>query len=371
MLRRLSYRGPPARSRYISRLASAFVFGSQINMLARHRRPLEGRLDVDSVREYTRLNYVPAPATIFRDVHKVRPAEFIVIDEQGEVVDQRIYWSPSDSLETELPKVTGSTDETLSHLETALHGAIRSRMLSDVPIGAFLSGGIDSSLVSALMQANSSGPIRTFSIGSDQMEADEAKYAKQVARHLGSDHTELYISEDEVKKALPLIPQIFDEPLADASQIPTFLVSQLAVKDIKVVLSGDGGDELFAGYNRHRLAPQLWKRLRLVPMPLRPLLAGGWTVSAMTRRGYPGSQVVEFRAPKARHSSTSWRARCAPVRIMNSMSCFRRTGSPRPVFSRRRRGPQKCGGEDGLGRVRSCSRCCSVTSTGSCRMTCW
>ena len=188
-----------------ARLASAFVFGSQINALARHKagKPT----DVDSVREYTRLNYVPAPATIFRDVHKVRPAEFIVIDEQGEVVDQRIYWSPSDSLETELPKVKGSTDETLSHLETALHGAIRSRMLSDVPIGAFLSGGIDSSLVSALMQANSSGPIRTFSIGSDQIEADEAKYAKQVARHLGSDHTELYISEDEVKKALPLMPR--------------------------------------------------------------------------------------------------------------------------------------------------------------------
>ena len=258
---------------YFARLASAFVFGSQINALARHQA-WEGRLDVDSVREYTRLNYVPAPATIFRDVHKVRPAEFIVIDEQGEVVDQRIYWSPSDSLETELPKVTGSTDETLSHLETALHEAVRSRMLSDVPIGAFLSGGIDSSLVSALMQANSSGPIRTFSIGSDQIEADEAKYAKQVARHLGSDHTELYISEDEVKKALPLMPQIFDEPLADASQIPTFLVCQLAVKDIKVVLSGDGGDELFAGYNRHRLAPRLWKRLRLVPMPLRPLLTG-------------------------------------------------------------------------------------------------
>ena len=216
----------------------------------------------------------PAPATIFRDVHKVRPAEFIVIDEQGEVVDQRIYWSPSDSLETELPKVTGSTDETLSHLETALHGGDPLEDVVGSFIGAFLSGGIDSSPVSALMQANSSGPIRTFSIGSDQIEADEAKYAKQVARHLGSDHTELYISEDEVKKALPLMPQIFDEPLADASQIPTFLVSQLAVKDIKVVLSGDGGDELFAGYNRHRLAPRLWKRLRLVPMPLRPLLAG-------------------------------------------------------------------------------------------------
>ena len=137
-------------------------------------------------------------------------------------------------------------------------------MLSDVPIGAFLSGGIDSSLVSALMQANSSGPIRTFSISSDQIEADEAKYAKQVARHLGSDHTELYISEDEVKKALPLMPQIFDEPLADL-QIPTFLVSQLAVKDIKVVLSGDGGDELFAGYNRHRLAPRLWKEATPCP----------------------------------------------------------------------------------------------------------
>ena len=243
-------------------------------------------------------------------------------------------------------------------------------MLSDVLIGAFLSGGIDSSLVSALMQANSSGPIRTFSIGSDQMEADEAKYAKQVARHLGSDHTELYISEDEVKKALPLMPQIFDEPLADASQIPTFLVSQLAVKDIKVVLSGDGGDELFAGYNRHRLAPRLWKRLRLVPMPCGPSRRLGGRCQRWTRRGCPGSQgsnsgregqITALQAGGALRARTHDEFYELLQTNWITSPCVFQT-SPRSAEMRRGRWS---------GRVRSCSRCCSVTSTGSCRMTCW
>lgn len=256
---------------YFAKFNSSFIFGSQINALACHG-DWQGKLDKQSVQQYTRLNYVPAPATIFQNVFKLRPAEFVVVDHAGIIQKKQTYWSCV-PCSFEKQRLENTVEKQLEQLESVLIKGVQSRMLSDVPIGAFLSGGVDSSLVTALMQANSSRPIKTFSIGSDNSDADEALHARQVARYIGSDHTELYVSHNDVKTALPQMAKIFDEPFADASQIPTFLVSQLAAKEVKVVLSGDGGDELFAGYNRHFLAPKIWKSLRLVPMPVRRLVS--------------------------------------------------------------------------------------------------
>jgi asparagine synthase (glutamine-hydrolysing) len=231
-----------------------------------------GEIDRDALVLYARHGYVPSPYSIWRGVAKLAPgclAEFALGDGEPRIEP---YWS---ALQVALAGVAAPRREPESALVDELDGllrrAVRGQMVADVPLGAFLSGGIDSSTVVAMMQAESDRPVHTFTIGFAEAEYNEAEHAKAVATHLGTDHTELYVSPAQARDVIPRLPDIYCEPFADASQIPTFLVSQLARRHVTVALSGDAGDELFGGYNRYLLAQRIWRWLSLAPLPLRQL----------------------------------------------------------------------------------------------------
>ena len=253
---------------YWGRFGSRFLFGSELKAL----RACPGwvpELDRDALCAYLRYNYLPAPHSIYRGVRKLEPGCLLSIQANGDVREER-YWDLRDIAQKSIADAADmSAEETVAELDLLLGDAVRRRMVADVPLGAFLSGGIDSSTVVALMQASSSRPVRTFSIGFHEAGYDEARYAKEVARHLGTEHTELYVQSDHARTVIPRLVEWWDEPFADSSQIPTYLVSELTREHVTVALSGDGGDELFAGYNRYVWAERQWKRLRRVPGPAR------------------------------------------------------------------------------------------------------
>jgi asparagine synthase (glutamine-hydrolysing) len=250
------------------------LFGSQPKAIAAHPA-WEKRLDQVALREYLRFGYVPAPQAIYEGMRQLEPGCLIEIDAAGRIAERR-YW---DMAEVAARGIAGRRDDDekalADELETLLRSAIRLRMIADVPLGAFLSGGIDSSTVVALMQAESNRPIKTFSIGFHEGSHDEAVHAKAVAAHLGTEHRELYLSPAEAREIIPSLPDWYDEPFADSSQIPTHLVSRLARQEVTVALSGDGGDELFAGYTRYTTGPMLWRRSTSLPAPLRHMAAAG------------------------------------------------------------------------------------------------
>jgi len=261
-----------------------FAFGSELKSLAAVPG-FERRLDRDALASYLRFLYVPAPATIYQGVRKLPPGHLITIrDPSVPLPLPEAYWSAltaaRDGASTQL---VSSDEEAVDRLDALLQEAVRLRLEADVPLGALLSGGIDSSTVVALMQEALPRPARTFTIGFDRPEHDEAEHARAIARHLGTDHTELRVSGADALKVVPLLPDMFDEPLADPSQIPTYLVSALARRHVTVALSGDGGDELFAGYNRYRHGAGLSRRLARVPASVR-----GATAAALAAVG-PGA----------------------------------------------------------------------------------
>ena len=257
---------------------AGLVFGSELHALIQHPS-FERTVDRDALTLYLRYNSIPAPHTIYRDAYKVVPGTLLRFrNPTREGREERTYWSASDvAAQGQRSPFTGSADAAVDRLDALLREAVGARMLADVPLGAFLSGGVDSSVVVALMQTQSDRPVRTFSIGSPDAGFDEAPQARLVAEHLGTDHTELYVTAQDALDTVPLLGRMYDEPFADSSQIPTYLVSALARRDVTVALSGDGGDELFAGYNRHVWAGRVWNAMRLLPRPGRRVLARGLT----------------------------------------------------------------------------------------------
>jgi asparagine synthase (glutamine-hydrolysing) len=247
-------------------------FGSQLKSFRQHPA-WRGEIDKSVLTSYFYLNYVPTPHTIFQGMHKLKPGTYITIDANKNMAENTYWDFSSVAREGVLNRQPVSTADAIEQLDTLLRDAVKSRMIADVPLGAFLSGGIDSSVVVSMMQAQSNQPIKTFSIGFSEEGYNEAIYAKKVAQHLGTQHQELYLSAQEAIAVIPQLPTWFDEPFADVSQIPTYLVSQLARKSVTVSLSGDGGDELFAGYHRYHLGYHLWRWMGYLPFPARKALA--------------------------------------------------------------------------------------------------
>ncbi|MES2196569.1 MAG: asparagine synthase (glutamine-hydrolyzing) [Pseudomonadota bacterium] len=259
---------------YYGRIGRSFAFASELKAFRAHPA-WNPEVDRNAVALLMRHNYVPAPYSIYKGFHKLRPGHFLVLADGDREPRIECWWSARDAAERgRAHAFEGSPDEAVTALETLLKQSIKGQMMADVPLGAFLSGGIDSSAVVALMQSMSPQPIRTFTIGFHQAEYNEAERAKEVARHLGTDHTELYVSEREAIDVIPSLPEIYCEPFSDSSQIPTYLVSKLARRNVTVSLSGDGGDELFSGYTRYALADEFWKKLARVPRSLRRATAG-------------------------------------------------------------------------------------------------
>lgn len=245
------------------------LFGSELKALRIHPE-FRGEIDRNALALLLRHNYVPAPYTIYRDIYKLPPGTCLTVSASGRATAPVSYWSAREVAERGQTNLfPGSVQEAAGELDALLRQSIRGQMLSDVPLGAFLSGGIDSSMIAALMQAQSARPVKTFTIGFWEKEYNEADHARAVAAHLGTDHTEWFVTEDDALAVVPQLPEIYDEPFADSSQIPTLLVSRLARKQATVSLSGDGGDELFGGYNRYLWTGGIWRRLRWLPAPLR------------------------------------------------------------------------------------------------------
>jgi asparagine synthase (glutamine-hydrolysing) len=271
-------------------------------------------LNQDALASYLRLAYVPSPHSIYRGIEKLAQGHGVTIEADGSA-ETWAYWSLAEAARrAKDAPLEVSDDEAVSALEALLGDAVKRRLVSDVPLGAFLSGGIDSSTVAAMMRAKSNAAVRTYSIGFDERGYDEAPHARAVANHLGTEHTELYVSPREAQAVIPELPAIYDEPFADSSQVPTYLLSKLTRQHVTVALSGDGGDELFAGYTRHRFAralarmpeslgkglacglslagPSLWDRVfNVLPARRRPSLAGDKMLkaSAMLREGGTGA----------------------------------------------------------------------------------
>ncbi|GAB3646137.1 asparagine synthase (glutamine-hydrolyzing) [Ramlibacter alkalitolerans] len=249
------------------------LFGSELKSL-RAWPGFAPSENADALADFLKYSYVPAPATIYEGVWKLPPATSLTVREEnvrsGTLPAPVAYWDMvGTALAARQRGFAGTRESALEQLQEVLGRSARRRMVSDVPLGALLSGGIDSSLTTALMQDGASQPVRTFTIGMEEAGYDEAVHARAVSKHLGTRHTELRLTSAEVQAAIPEVAATYDEPFADSSQVPTYLVSRMAREHVTVVLSGDGGDELFAGYNRYFHGPRVWSRLSGVPSPLR------------------------------------------------------------------------------------------------------
>lgn len=254
---------------------ACFLFGSEVSAMKAHPAFAAG-IDRDALCLLMRHNCIPAPHSIYKGIHKLLPGHFLTVSLRQREPILRAYWSlPQVAMAGVAHPYQGSAEQAVDELEALLKTAVRQQMLADVPLGAFLSGGIDSSTVVALMQAQSAQPVKTFSIGSNDEGYNEAMHAKAVAQHLGTDHTELYVTPQQALDVIPRLPLLYSEPFSDSSQIPAFLVSQLARQRVTVALSGDAGDELFGGYNRYVLTRNQWGKISRVPQWLRAWMASG------------------------------------------------------------------------------------------------
>jgi len=253
---------------------AAFLFGSELSALRRHPA-FAADINRDALAMYMRHNCIGGVQSIYKGIHKLAPGHLLTVSLAAPQPVVRDWWSGTAMARRGVAQpFTGSYDDAVDALEALLRDAVCQQMMADVPLGAFLSGGIDSSTVVALMQAQSSKPVRTFSIGFHEAGYNEAEHAKAVAQHLGTDHTELYVTAQQALDVIPKLPRLYSEPFADSSQIPTFLVSRLARQHVTVSLSGDAGDELFCGYRRYQMTARLWGKLSRIPRPLRKMASG-------------------------------------------------------------------------------------------------
>lgn len=273
---------------YFGWSGKSFIFGSELKSFYRYPY-FDAEINRDAMALYLRYNCIPSPYSIYRNIYKLAQGCILTIplqkagyysdfspypEEEGATWKPKRYWSSHEiAREANENLFTGSENAAAEHLEKLLKDSIKMRMVADVPLGAFLSGGIDSSIMVALMQVQSSRSVKTFTIGFEEEEFNEAKHAKAVAEHLGTEHTELYITPREAMDVIPRLPQLYDEPFSDSSQIPTYLVSHLTRQHVTVSLSGDGGDELFGGYMRHFAFQALWKHIGRIPPSLRRFFA--------------------------------------------------------------------------------------------------
>lgn len=252
-----------------------FLFGSELKALKAHPS-FDAEIDRGALALLMRHSYIPAPHSIYKGIQKLMPGTLLTVSLAERTPVEAAYWSLAQAAVAGVANPYEGTDtEAVGALEKVLLTAIERQMVADVPLGAFLSGGIDSSAVVALMQAQSARPIKTFTIGFNETGYNEAVHAKAVAKHLGTEHTELYVSPQAALDVIPRLPDLYCEPFSDSSQIPTFLVAQLARQNVTVSLSGDAGDELFGGYNRYLLTNKLWHKLSRIPHGVRGAVAGG------------------------------------------------------------------------------------------------
>jgi asparagine synthase (glutamine-hydrolysing) len=262
---------------YYGWMGDTLLFGSELKALRTHPA-WRGEVDREALTLFLRYGYIPAPRSIYQGIQKALPGTILRFRAGASRVEPEttVYWSAREAAETGMAAADGrSESELVDELESRLGEAVRREMVADVPLGAFLSGGIDSSLIVALMQAHSDRPVRTFTIGFEEPEYNEAPHANAVARHLGTDHTELFVHPAEALAVVPRLPTLYDEPFADSSQGPTLLVCELARQHVTVSLSGDGGDELFGGYDRYFLGLRAWSFIRPIPRFLRRAVGRG------------------------------------------------------------------------------------------------
>jgi asparagine synthase (glutamine-hydrolysing) len=250
-----------------------FMFASELKALKKHPS-FQSKINRDAIALQLQHGYIPDPYSIYEGIQKLHPGHFITLNAKTNEISDSSYWSLSETVENAKDNpFQGNISEMIFEVERVLKEAVRSQMIADVPLGAFLSGGIDSSLVTALMQSESNTPTKTFTIGFNEKGYNEAEFAKTVAKHLKTDHTELYVTERDALNVIPLLPSLYDEPFSDSSQIPTFLVSQMTKQHVTVALSGDGADELFGGYNRYFWANTIWNRIGFLPHGMRKNIA--------------------------------------------------------------------------------------------------
>jgi asparagine synthase (glutamine-hydrolysing) len=239
-----------------------FLFGSELKALMQHPR-FEKEININAAAAYMQFGYVPAPHCIFNNAYKLKPGHFLEIDLASKTLDTHQYWNVYDAYNKATLKI--SLPDAISETEKLLTSAFQYRMVSDVPVGVFLSGGYDSSCVTALLQKNNTERIKTFTIGVPDVGLNEAPFAKAIAAHLGTDHTEFYCTQKEALEIVPQLPFFYDEPFADSSAIPTTLVSRIAREKVTVALSADAGDEIFAGYNRYDFVMKYGKKIQNIP----------------------------------------------------------------------------------------------------------
>lgn len=273
---------------------ACFLFGSDLSTLKAHPS-FNAAIDRNSLSLLMRHNYIPAPHSIYSDIFKLLPGHLLNISLSSREYFLQEYWSlPAVAEEGVSQPFIGTDLQAINELELLLSSTIKQQMVADVPLGAFLSGGIDSTTVVALMQAQSVRPIKTFTIGFHEKGYNEAEHAKSIAQHLGTDHTEMYVTSQQALDVIPKLHHLYSEPFSDSSQIPTFLVSQLARKQVTVSLSGDAGDELFCGYGRYSVTDSLWRRMSMIPSMMRGVAGAvikavppnGWNLAASPLRPF-------------------------------------------------------------------------------------